>query len=176
MAYTFPVIGVSALEGIDLTYTQQPYVESPLSGDPSYPALPFRTGTRIMTGNNGTACYVLTTGAVNLSDFVAVTSTYTAAQLTATNATTAVFIGCATFTAIASGYAGWVAEQGTVTGNVLASCAANVALYATATPGYLDDAAATTAILKLNGVVAVTAKSTTPGSTSIVMTYPSQQE
>jgi len=173
MAYTFPTISITPIEGVDLTYTQLPYTTT--SGDPAYPALPFRYGSRISTGNNGNATYVLAGGAINLYDFVAIDSAFSATQLTATNATTAVYIGCATFTAIASGYAGWVALQGDVTGNVLASAAANVALYPTATPGYLDDAGSSV-ILKIAGIVAVTARGTTNGSTSIIMTYPVMTE
>ncbi|MBX2989452.1 MAG: hypothetical protein KF802_16305 [Bdellovibrionaceae bacterium] len=174
MAYTAPVLSDTPLEGVDLTYTQQPYTTT--SGDPAYPALPFNYGTRILTSNNGSATYVLAAATINQYDFVSITSTGSAQPLTAALATTAKYIGCATFTAIANGYAGWVATQGTVTGNVLLSCAADVALYATGTAGYLDDAASPTTVLKLNGIVAVSARGTTNGSTSLVMTYPVQAE
>ena len=76
--------------------------------------------------------------------------------------------------AIASGSYGWVCLRGGgVNGNVLLSCAANVALYATDTPGFLDDAAFSSLQPKLDGIVCTTSRGTTNGSTAVLLTYPS---
>ncbi len=164
MTYVAPIIPDVGLLGANLTT-----VDTVTTATPEYPGLPLTIGTVAATSNGGRYIYVTAAGTIAQYDFVCILPAFTATALTSTNASTASYIGCAQV-AIASASSGWVAMQGNATGNVLASAALNVALYATATPGYLDDAG--TASTKVNGIVLIATKNSVSGSGAVVMTYP----
>lgn len=135
------------------------------------------TGTALGTvvhGTNGDRfMYVLAGGAIAQYAWVGVDETYSATELTITNAAAGHLIGVAQV-AFASGDYGWVQVGGIARGNVAASCAADVALYTTTTAGVLDDAtsaAGGTAMTRINGVVATTAV-TAATNTGLILSFP----
>src|SRR5690606_14854717 len=67
---------------------------------------------------------------------------------------------------------GWVCVHGpgNITVRVLASCAADVQLYTTGTPGALDDTSASQTLLR--GVVLVTAATDTASTREAIAVYP----
>lgn len=105
-------------------------------------------GTVVKGTGNSEFVYVQANGAIAQYDAVAVDSDEQAAPLSATNAITGVVIGVAQV-AFADNEYGFVQTRGDVSVNVLASAAADVQLYATATAGSLDDAGT----VSLQGIV-----------------------
>lgn len=103
--------------------------------------------------------------------FVSVDEAGQATMITKTLADTRASIGCAQ-TALSSGYYGWVLVRGIGTGLVKASCAADVALYTSATAGYLDDDA--TSQTKVLGAVVTTTRAASDGSAPINLTVRAQ--
>ena len=73
-------------------------------------------------------------------------------------------------TAVTSGEYAWVQLTGTCTINVLASAAANVILYSSATAGSLDDTA--TSHTRVDGIKLSTARGGTAGSAPAIASYP----
>ena len=74
--------------------------------------------------------------------------------------------------AITADYYGWYMIAGdSYQGNVLANCAAESLLYATSTPGYLDDSGT----IKVIGAIATTARGSTNGLTDMILNYPNPQ-
>ncbi|MEC9266715.1 MAG: hypothetical protein VX464_11700 [Pseudomonadota bacterium] len=115
--------------------------------------------------------YVQAAEALTQYDFVGIDEDYAASQLTATEAGDGWFIGVAQVAFSADEY-GWIVCQGAngITARVAASCAADVALYTTATAGVVDDATTTT---KIDGVVAVAANTTTSvANVEVLLTFP----
>lgn len=175
MAYTAPIITDSPLEGISLTTTYSPpYDASTGTGSIDYPSPPFTVGTIINTSNGGQYMFVLAAAAITQYDFVSIETSYNASPVSVTtvNATSAPMIGVAQV-AISSGDYGWVALAGqSLSGNVLLSCAADTALYATTVAGSLDDAAYSSLQPKISGVVCTAARGTTNGSVAVLLTQP----
>lgn len=170
MTYTPPIITDSPLEGIDFSATYAPISAT----TPEYPGLPFTVGTIVNSSNGGRYMFVLAATTIAQYDFVSIETSYNASALSVStvNATSAPRIGVAQ-TAIANTYYGWVTLEGEgLTGNVLLSCGADVALYATTVAGSLDDAAYSSLQPKINGIVCTTARGTTNGSTAVLLTQP----
>lgn len=117
----------------------------------------FSVGSRAI-GTNGTEwVYVKASAALTQYAAVAVDEDYNATSLTKALADAGHRVGWAQAAFAANDY-GWVAISGSnIQGRVAASCAADVALYTTATAGVMDDDP--TAQTKLNGVRIVTAGS-----------------
>jgi len=115
----------------------------------------FDLGTCVM-GTDGTKwVYVQASGAITQYDAVGIDENYQAAALTKALADAGHQVGYAQV-AFADNDYGWIACAGSnVSVRVAASCAADVALYTTATAGVLDDTSASQT--KLLGAVIVTA-------------------
>lgn len=97
----------------------------------------------VVNGTDGTRyVYVQASGVITAGQAVAIDAGQ-AAPLTATNAITGVDIGVANVAFAANEY-GFVQTRGATTVDVAAAAAADVQLYATATPGTLDDAGTVT--------------------------------
>ena len=117
----------------------------------------FKLGTKVTLDDGGEAIYVHASAAIAVNDFVTIDENFEAALLTAALTLVGHGIGVAADVALADNEFGWVRLSGTnFKGNVLASCAADIALYTSGTAGKLDDATGTT---RIDGVVAVTAAS-----------------
>ncbi len=141
-----------------------------------YPAvgldIPFSVGQMTVGTDGSQWTFVLASGAIAQYDFVGIDENFAAAPLTEAMADAGWIIGAAQV-AIASASYGWICTKGAnVSGNVLASCAADVPLYVSATAGSLDDAAGSSTYSKIDGVVCVTAKNSVAGSTEVLMTWP----
>jgi len=155
MAYT-----IDGSTGVDLTAT-------PADSEAGTPG--FALGKCVSTNDGGVYMYVHANGAITQYDFVGIDENFEAASLTTAMADDGWMIGAAQV-AFADNDYGWVATKGSnINGAVLASCAADVALYTSATAGSLDDATTTT---KIDGVVVVTALGTPAGGTEVIMTHP----
>lgn len=143
--------------GIDLTDT------------PTTPEQTLGTVVRATDGQEFT--YVQASGAISQYDFVGIDENFQAAALTKAIADDGHAIGVAQV-AFADNDYGWIATKGhNLTGAVLGSCAADVALYTSATAGALDDTSASQT--KIDGVVAVAANGTTAAaSVEVLLTHP----
>lgn len=116
----------------------------------------------LFTDNAGkTYQFVTAAAAITQYAYVSIDENFAATMITKTLADTRAGIGCAQ-TALTSGYYGWVQVDGAHTGLVKASCAADVALYTSATAGHLDDDA--TSQTKVLGVVLTAARTSSDGS------------
>lgn len=112
-------------------------------------------GTRAFGTDASEWVYVKATTALTQYDAAAIDEDYNAAPLTKALADAGHLIGWAQV-AFTVNYFGWLCLSGSVMkGRVAASCAADVALYTTATAGVLDDDA--TSQTKVNGIRIVTA-------------------
>jgi hypothetical protein len=123
-----------------------------------------------VTATDGSSwTYVQASGAITQYDAVGIDENFQAAALTKAIADDGHGIGFAQV-AFADNDYGWVARQGSnISARVATSCAADVALYTSATAGVLDDTS--TSQTKIDGVVAVTAV-TAAAATEIIATYP----
>ena len=123
------------------------------------------------TGKDGTKwMYVTASAAIAQYDVVGVDENFAAAPLTKAMADDGWFIGFAQ-DAFASGASGFVACNGSnIQANVLANCAADAALYTTATAGSLDDES--TNQTKISGVTAVTAVGGSAGNVEVIANNP----
>jgi len=129
----------------------------------------FRLGKCVTTTEGGKYMYVHASAAIAQYDAVGIDENFEAAPLTKAMADDGWMVGFAQV-ALADNDFGWVASQGSDIGcNLLISCAADVALYTSATAGSLDDAS--TSQTKIDGVVAVTTI-TAATSAEIIATYP----
>ncbi len=124
-----------------------------------------------VTGENGSEyVYVQANGAIAQYDALGIDENYQAAPLTKAMADDGWNISFAQI-AFADNEYGWVAKKGSnISCNVLASCAADAALYTSATAGSLDDDA--TSQTKIDGVVAVVADGGSGGEVEVIATYP----
>ena len=124
-----------------------------------------------VAGSDGTEwVYVQANGAIAQYDAVGVDENYQAAALTKAMADDGYVIGAAQ-AAFADDDYGWVATKGSnVKVNLLTLCAADVALYTSATAGKLDDTS--TSQTKIDGIVAVTGGVTGTTATEVIMTHP----
>jgi len=131
----------------------------------------FTLGQTVKTTDGGEYVYVQASGAIAQYDFVGIDENYQCASLTKAIADDGWSIGVAQV-AFADNDFGWVAIRGhNLTGKFLASVAADVALYTSATAGSLDDTSASQT--KVEGVVCVTATGTaTAASAEVLLTFP----
>jgi len=113
--------------------------------------------------------YVQASGAITQYDAVGIDENHQAASLTKAIADDGHFIGFAQV-AFADNEYGWVATAGSdIQCLLLISCAADVALYTSATAGSLDDSS--TSQTKIDGVVSV-ATITAATSAEVIATHP----
>jgi len=160
-------ISVSNLAGVNLTTTVAG------TGTNSDEGNDFALGT-IVEGTNGTEfMYVHASAAVTQYDVVGIDEDFEAAPLSKDMADDGWTIGLSQVAAADNDFF-WVALKGAggtdgLQANVLTSCAADVALYTSATDGSLDDSS--TSQTKIDGIVAVTAVNTA-GSTPVIATWP----
>lgn len=175
MTYTVPLHNTMSKEGVDLTVTYTAYDQTAATSStntPDYPAPPFVIGETVESSNGGEFMFVKASSAISQYDFVGISTNFNAAPLSVSTTAAAPVVAVAQV-AIASGSYGWVCLRGgAVSGNVLLSCATSSALYATATAGYLDDAAYSSLQPKIDGVVCTTSRGTTNGSTAVLLSYP----
>lgn len=126
-----------------------------------------KLGTRV-TGSDGTEwMYVLDSGSGwSQYDFIGVDENFSAAALTKAMVDDGYYIGSAQISFAADKY-GWIAMRGSnINGNLLASCAHDVALYSSGTAGKLDDDSSSQT--KVDGVVAV-GSTTAAGNVEIMV-------
>lgn len=143
----------SGTAGVDLTAT-------PTSAG-------FDLGTCVPGTDNTEWVYVQASGAITQYDAVGIDENYQAAALTKAIADAGHQIGFAQV-AFADNDYGWVACKGSnISVRVAVSCAADVALYTTATAGVVDDTSASQT--KLNGAVLVAAGTSSAVSAREVM-------
>lgn len=131
----------------------------------------FGLGDKFMDDQGRCWVYVQANGAITQYDFVGIDENFQAAPLTTAMAGDGWFVGVAQVAFTDNDY-GWVACQGAngLTARVAASCAADAALYTTATAGVVDDATTTT---KIDGVVAVATNTTTAvANVEVLLTFP----
>jgi hypothetical protein len=118
----------------------------------------FHLGQRAVLDDNGEAMYVHASAAIAANDVVGIDENFEAAPLTKAMADDGWMIGVAADVALSDNDFGWVRMKGSnFSGNVLASCAADAALYTSGTAGSLDDSSSSQTAIK--GVVCVTAGS-----------------
>lgn len=134
-------------------------------GDPQ-----FTLGEHVR-GNDGTEwVYVQANGAITQYDCVAIDENFQAAPMTKALADAGHQVGFAQV-AFANDAYGWVAIRGADLGCRLKdACAADVALYTTASPGMLDDTAASQTLI--NGAVAVAISSASGQAVEIIARWP----
>lgn len=138
---------------------------------PSTNARGHALGTRVMATDGQEYLYVLAGSAITQYNVVGVDENYNAYPITTAIAGDGWTIGAAQV-AFASGDYGWVCTKGSnVSITVLGACAADVALYTSATAGKLDDTA-TTSLVKIEGIVLVTAAATAASTRECIMTSP----
>lgn len=127
-------------------------------------------GTQVQ-GNNGSVwIYVKFGGTVAIYDYVCIDELFSALAGTKANVDAGHQVGFSQLAAVSGDY-GWVPLQGrgTIKSNLLANCAADVALYTTATAGKLDDDSTSQTLI--SGVVAAAAV-VAAGPAEIIATYP----
>jgi len=112
-------------------------------------------GTRMVGNDNSTWLYVTAGSAIAQYDVVSTDEAYSGIPATKAAIDDGHIIGVAP-AAISSGEYGWVQLTGVVTMNVLASAAADVTLYSSATAGSLDDTS--TSQTAVNGLFLTTAR------------------
>ena len=136
-------------------------------GTESTPSQPL--GSRMVGTDASTWLYVTAGSAVAQYDVVAVTEAYSAVPITKALVDSGELIAVAP-EAITSGEYAWVQLNGICTINVLASAAADVILYSSATAGSLDDTA--TSHTRVDGIKLSTARGGTAGSAPAIASYP----
>jgi hypothetical protein len=126
-------------------------------------------GTRMVATDASEWLYVTAGATVAQYDVVAVTEAYSAVPITKALVDTGELVAIAP-EAITSGEYAWVQLNGVCTINVLASAAADVILYSSATAGSLDDTA--TSQTRVDGIKLTTARGGTAGSAAGLASYP----
>lgn len=147
--------------------------------NPEYPALPFVLGERTVGTDGSEWIYVEPAGAYAVGTVGYIDANWEFHAITTTNATAnegmmvGVFSQVASVTAspTATNYDGvWAQVAGGCAAiQVSASAAANVQLYASATPGQISDSA-TGGVL--NGIVLTVANGASPGTTTGLLNFP----
>src|SRR3990167_1559300 len=126
----------------------------------------FKLGTRCRLDDGGEAIYVHAAAAITKFYAVAIDENFEAQHITNTIAKTGHMLGFAPDAAFADNDFGWVRTKGTnFTVKLMSACAADISLYTTATAGKLDDA--TSSGVRVDGLVAVTAASTTTDALAV---------
>lgn len=153
---------MSGIVGVDLTAT--PTDSS--AGEPM-----FTVGQTVTTQDASVYQYVHANGAIAQYDFVGIDENGEAAKITKAMADDGWQVGVAQVAFTDNDY-GWAAIRGSnISGNVLASCAADSAVYTSATAGSLDDTSASQT--KIDGVVCVASRTSgSAGSVEVLLTYP----
>jgi hypothetical protein len=131
----------------------------------------FGVGDRRIDHAGNTWVYVQASSSLTIYDAVRVKSDYKAAQLTIDTGKQAVEVAFAQV-AFEVGDFGWVMATGRPTVKLAAACEKQVALYATATGGVLDDATVSTMI---QGVVATTSSTNAAAGVACVAQFPTIQ-
>lgn len=132
-------------------------------------ASPQHTPGDLVDGKGARYMYVSAASAIAQYDCVGITEGFAAAPITKAMADDGYLVGVAQY-AIASGGYGWVLVHGVGNLNVKASCAADVALYTSATAGALDDT--TTSQTKIDGIVITTTAGGSDQAEECIVTYP----
>ena len=154
-------VSTTPLLGVAKTETPTSNTTGPFAGH--------ALGTTIKAVDGSEFVYVQAGGVVAQYDYVTIDENYAALAGTTAAVDDGHMIGFAQV-AFASADFGWVATKGSnIQCNVLASCAADVTLWTSATAGKLDDATTTS---RVAGVVVVTALGTAAGNTEIIATWP----
>lgn len=131
----------------------------------------FAVGTQVTATDGSIWVYVHASAAIAQYDCVAIDENFEATQMTKALADVGHQPGFAQV-AFDDNDFGWVCRSGAnITVNVLASCAADVQLYTSGTPGKLDDTSASQNLIR--GVVLVTAATTTASSRECIAVFPS---
>lgn len=164
-------------EGINFNETWTVYDQTAASSSTNSPDNPgprVPVGTTIKgTGDSDYVC-IKATAAIAVSDVVLISTTFTAAGITTTNATLGSLVGVAPV-AIASGAYGFVQRAGNCDSgvNVAGLCTPNTQLLATTTAGALDDAT-TTGNKNINGIIitATNTLTTTVAAKNGTLNYP----
>jgi hypothetical protein len=126
-------------------------------------------GTRLTGTASSEWLYVTAGSAIAQYDVVTVDEAYSGIPCTKASIDDHHIVSVAP-AAISSGEYGWVQLTGVLTMNVLASAAADVQLYSSATAGSLDDASSSQTAV--NGIVLTTARAGTDGSAPGLATWP----
>jgi len=126
-------------------------------------------GSRMVGTDASTWLYIEAGAAIAQYDVVAVTELYVGVPITKALVDTGELVAIAP-QAITNGEYAWVQLTGTCTINVLASAAANVILFSTATAGSLDDAS--TGQTRVDGLKLTAARGGTAGSAAGLASYP----
>ena len=123
------------------------------------------------TGDDGSKwVYVQASGALLAGNYVCIDESFQAAKGTKTLVDDGHDVGFAQVDFADNQY-GYVMVKGRPQAKTLTLCAADVALYTTATAGVLDDTS-TSAQTKINGVVLVTANGTGTGNSTAIASWP----
>lgn len=156
------MVVTSPLMGVDITQVVAG------TGSSSDEGNDFALGTCVGATDGQEYMYVHASAAIAQYDFVGIDENFEAAPLTAAMAGDGWHIGVAQV-AIADNEFAWVATKGSnISGNVLESAAADTVLRTSATAGSLDD---NTTGTQIDGVVAVTTRSTNNGEVEIIATH-----
>lgn len=126
-------------------------------------------GTRMVANDASEWLYITAGSAVAQYDVVAITEAYSGVPITKALVDSGELVAIAP-EAISSGEYAWVQLNGVCTMNVLASCAADVILYSSATAGSLDDAS--TSQTRVDGIKLTTARGGTAGSAAGLASWP----
>ena len=130
----------------------------------------FALGTPMQGTDGQRYVYAHASAAIAQYDWVGIDENWEAAPLTKAMADDGWAIGVAQVAAADNDFV-WVAVGGhNLSGNVLANCAADVALYTSATAGKLDDDA--TAQTKIDGAVTVAANGGATAAVEVLLTAP----
>jgi len=133
----------------------------------------FTLGQQITAADNSVWVYVLygTGGSTGLGYVVTFDEDFLAVMMSNSVGALGDKVGVAPAAALAGDY-GWVQVYGTVDAiQVLASCAANVALASTTTDGALDDATGSNT-KNISGIILTTARAASQGNAPGVLNYP----
>lgn len=128
----------------------------------------FTPGRRMTDRNGAEWVYVQASASLTIYDAVAIKADYKAKQLTLDGAKAAVEVGFAQV-AFEVGSYGWVQVTGHPLINLAADCDKELALYATATGGVLDDA---TTSAMIQGVVCTTSVTGATTAATCVAQFP----
>lgn len=148
-------------------------IQSPIGAklDRSDSTPTFAVGTKGVLPDGGEAVYISASSAIAVNDAVGIDENFAAAPLTKAMADDGFNFGVCADVGIGSGEYGWARTRGSnFSVKVLASCAADVPLYTSATAGSLDDASSSQT--KIDGIVIVTADGGSGSAIECIATYP----
>ncbi len=157
--------------GADLTATNPLYTDATLPTVGPQSNLDFELGDTVRGVDSTEWVFVQASGSITQYDFVGIDENYQAASLTKGMVDDGFHIGIAQVT-FADNDGGWVVIRGSnIKGAVLASCAADVALYSSGTAGHVDDTSASQT--KIDGIVAITTNGTSSATNvEMMLTWP----